>query len=404
MQNYLFQFIKSKAQENERWIECYCQIGKFLVDSGIFTWWTFFTYNGLDAALHFQLAFHSLIIDFCDTDSFELLKKPLYSIASDLLLISKDDAFYHFLSNLLKRAHIIVADLKPVSDENELLRLAYIFSKALKKNAYQDLLAVFLSLAKKHYDEGDISRNFLAKYLEFLNKNCLTELRNNQLFISLRRELGISSDEDEKCAFWDSFNEAGDILSKAAFVETGIVQACCTGNEIDGYLDNLSTLFTSTMLESPFAFFSDLVIAHIFENRPFFDVNIKNFLLSHFIDLFNKVLKMKFEQVSPDEFAELCKVYRALCIECATDDTFNSNSDLIAAKDAFLVSVLRIADGFWEHDKLLQLRMLDSNMNIPNQIPHTTLQSSLSAIVIKIIESNIGKIEASEPFKTFKNT
>lgn len=129
------------------------------------------------------------------------------------------------------------------------------FSKALKKNAYQDLLAVFLSLAKKHYDEGDISRNFLAKYLEFLNKNCLTELRNNQLFISLRRELGISSDEDEKCAFWDSFNEAGDILSKAAFVETGIVQACCTGNEIDGYLDNLSTLFTSTMLESPFAFF-----------------------------------------------------------------------------------------------------------------------------------------------------
>lgn len=404
VQNYLFQFIKSKAQENERWIECYCQIGKFLVDSGIFTWWTFFTYNGLDAALHFQLAFHSLIIDFCDTDSFELLKKPLYSIASDLLLISKDDAFYHFLSNLLKRAHIIVADLKPVSDENELLRLAYIFSKALKKNAYQDLLAVFLSLAKKHYDEGDISRNFLAKYLEFLNKNCLTELRNNQLFISLRRELGISSDEDEKCAFWDSFNEAGDILSKAAFVETGIVQACCTGNEIDGYLDNLSTLFTSTMLESPFAFFSDLVIAHIFENRPFFDVNIKNFLLSHFIDLFNKVLKMKFEQVSPDEFAELCKVYKALCIECATDDTFNSNSDLIAAKDAFLVSVLRIADGFWEHDKLLQLRMLDSNMNIPNQIPHTTLQSSLSSIVIKIIESNIGKIEASEPFKTFKNT
>lgn len=133
VQNYLFQFIKSKAQENERWIECYCQIGKFLVDSGIFTWWTFFTYNGLDAALHFQLAFHSLIIDFCDTDSFELLKKPLYSIASDLLLISKDDAFYHFLSNLLKRAHIIVADLKPVSDENELLRLAYIFSKALKK-------------------------------------------------------------------------------------------------------------------------------------------------------------------------------------------------------------------------------------------------------------------------------
>lgn len=60
--------------------------------------------------------------------------------------------------------------------------------------------------------------------------------------------------------------------------------------------------------------------------------------------------------------------------------------------------------GFGRHDKLLQLRMLDSNMNIPNQIPHTTLQSSLSAIVIKIIESNIGKIEASEPFKTFKNT
>ncbi|QHS75030.1 Mms22p [Saccharomyces paradoxus] len=404
VQNYLLQFVKTKAQENKSWIEYYCRVGKFLVDADIFTWWTFFTYNGLDAALSFQLAFYSLIIDFCDADSFELLRKPLYSIASDLLLISKDNAFYQFLSNLLKRAHIIVTDLKPVSDENELLRLVSVFSKALKKNAYQDILSDLLSMAKKHYDEGDISKNFLTRYLKFLNKNCLTELRNNQLFISLRRELGISSDENEKCGFWDSFNEAGDMLSKAAFVETGIVQACCTGNEIDGYLENLSTLFTSAMLESPFTFFSDLVIAHIFESRPLFDMNIKNFLLCQFINLFNKVLRMRFEQVSPDEFAELCKVYRALCIEYATDDTFNRNSDLITVKDTFLASVLRIADGFWEYDRLSQLRMLDSDMNIPNQIPHSNIQRSLSAIVIKVIERNIGKIEASEPFKIFKNT
>ncbi|CAI4046820.1 hypothetical protein SKDZ_12G3490 [Saccharomyces kudriavzevii ZP591] len=404
VQNYLLQFIKSKAQENIRWIEYYCQVGKFLIDTGAFNWWTFFSYNSLDAPLNFQLAFYSLIVDSCDTDSFELLRKPLYCIASDLLLISKENAFYQFLSNLLKRGHIIVTDLKPASNENELLRLAFMFSKALQKNLYHDLLSSLLTSAKKHSDNGVISKDFLRKYLEFLNKNCLTELRNNQLFISIRRELGVSNDEDEKCRFWNSFNESGDVLSKAAFVETGVVQACCASNEIGGYLENLSTLFNSGMLETPFKFFSNLLIAHIFENSPLFDIKIKNFLLYQFITLFNKVLRIRFEQVSPDEFCELCKLYRVLCIECATDCTFSMNCDLTTSKDAFLSSVLRIADGFWEHSRLLQLKMLDDNMNIPNQISHTNVQNSLSAIVVDIIKKNIGNIEASEPFKNFKNT
>lgn len=140
------------------------------------------------------------------------------------------------------------------------------------------------------------------------------------------------------------------------------------------------------MLETPFKFFSNLLIAHIFENSPLFDIKIKNFLLYQFITLFNKVLRIRFEQVSPDEFCELCKLYRVLCIECATDCTFSMNCDLTTSKDAFLSSVLRIADGFWEHSRLLQLKMLDDNMNIPNQISHTNVQNSLSAIVVDIIK------------------
>lgn len=404
VQNYLLQFIKNKAQGNTTWIEYYCRVGKFLVGAGVFTWWTFFTYNGLDAALNFQLAFDSLIIGFCDIDSFELLRKPLYSIAADLLLKSKDDTFYRFLSNLLKRGHIIATDLIPASNEKELLKLVFLFSKALQKYSYQDLLFTLLALAKNHCEDGDISRDFLAKYLEFLNKNCLTELRNNQLFITLRRELGVSSDEDEKCRFWNSFNESGDILSKVAFVEAGVIQACCVAGEFDGYLDKMSTLFNSVMLENPFTFFSDLVIAHIFEDRPLFDMNIRNFLLYQFITLLNKVLRMRFEQVSPDEFAELCKLYRALCIECVTDDTFGNNKELVNAKGAFSSSVLRIADGFWEHSRLSQLETLDKSMNVPCQIPHTSVQNSLSAIILKIIEDNIEYIKASEPFKQFKST
>ncbi|CAI1597022.1 hypothetical protein SEUBUCD646_0L03670 [Saccharomyces eubayanus] len=404
VQNYLLQFTKSKAQGNTSWIEYYCRVGKFLVDAGVFTWWTFFAYNGLDAALNFQLAFDSLIIDFCDIDSFELLRKPLYSVAADLLLKSQDNSFYQFLSNLLKRGHIIATDLIPASNEKELLKLVSMFSKALQKYSYQDLLSTLLALAKNHCEDGDISRDFLAKYLEFLNKNCLTELRNNQLFITLRREFGVSSDEDEKCRFWNSFNESGDILSKVAFVEAGVIQACCVAGEFDGYLDKLSTLFNSVMLENPFTFFSDLVIAHIFEDRPPFDMNIRNFLLYQFITLLNKVLRMKFEQVSPDEFSELCKLHRALCIECVTDDTFSKNKELVNEKAAFSSSLLRIADGFWEHSRLSQLDTLNKSMNVPCQIPHTSVQNSLSVIVIKIIEDNIEHIKASEPFIQFKST
>ncbi|CAR29530.1 hypothetical protein ZYGR_0AD02120 [Zygosaccharomyces rouxii] len=356
-QRNILQVVKNKVDLSANWIDYYCTVGKFLIQSNVMSWWSFYMYNDVRNSLTNKFYFDCKILQMCDNQSFELIKKSMFTTATNSILQISSTWFRRFLIQLMNRECSIIIDHRYNKSSNDTLNIAKRFVWMLNRLSYNDLLLQFISNLKNCHQKKVVSIEFVTQMLEYLNLKFIDNIKDSHDFFSLKRELGISDIETEKSAFRDAFRSQKDPISQASFVEWGLIHAHSNEEEMKRYMDKLESLFNFSAPEGSFRFFIRLITVHL---RGYF-LHCKRRLLIYFLYLINGVLNARHLQISNSEFLELCMLHKILC---SPNDVMNnaivtedpsSQKNLRAEYLQFQFNVLRIADGFLEFELLAQM-------------------------------------------------
>ncbi|GAV55824.1 hypothetical protein ZYGR_0AY02170 [Zygosaccharomyces rouxii] len=356
-QRNILQIVKNKVYISANWIDYYCTVGKFLIQSNVMSWWSFYMYNDVRNSLTNKFYFDCKILQMCDNQSFELIKKSMFTTATNSILQISSTWFRRFLIQLMNRECSIIVDHSYNKSTNDILHIVKRFVWILGRLSYNDLLLQFISNLKKSHQQKIVSIEIVTHIVEYLNLKFIDNIKDSHDFFSLKRELGISDIETEKSAFREAFRSQKDPISQASFVEWGLIHAHSSEEEMKRYMDKLESLFTFSAPEGPFHFFMKLITVHLNGSFLYF----KKRLLIYFLFLVNKVLNTRHLQISNSEFLELCMLHKILCLP---NDVMNNaivTEDPIIQRNIraeclqFQFNVLRIADGFLEFELLAQM-------------------------------------------------
>lgn len=386
IQSHIFQSVKNFVQESSCWIDYYCSIGKFLIDKHVMSWWSFFMYNSVTGSLSLKLYFDYKIIQLCDPQSFDLLKKSLFSIAADLILQNETPLFRNFVAQLMHRECGMLPD-RVHRSSNGMLHLLKKFVSILNNLSYVDLILKVVENVRLHYQDRKITKEFTVRLIEFLNYNFVDQIKGSHDFLLLKRELGISDAETDKSSFRDVFKTRADYISQSCYIESGLIHACSLGKEIVNYMEKLKSLFTFSVLPNPFQFFVTLIEAHLVNvDKDIFQFKIK--VVTYYLKLVNDILIARFHQVRAAEFLEQCKLYKALCRGLCLFELRNLPEGTLFLHESlrFQISILQIAHGFWEYDLLVnESKSFLAGKAETNEI----METSLSIKIDKIAKENL---------------
>ncbi|AQZ11608.1 MMS22 (YLR320W) [Zygosaccharomyces parabailii] len=397
VQENLLQIIKGKIHLSTNWIDYYCTIGNFLIQEDAFSWWSFYMYNDLTDSLMNKFYFYCKILQLCDSQSFELIKRTMFETATKYILHNDSTWFRRFLVILLDREHIIISEHPSGKLPSGTLYVVKKFLLTLSRLSYNDLLLKFISDLQKYYQEGIIDRELIFQLVEYLNLNFVDYVKSSHDFFLLKRELGISDIETEKSTFRDVFKSHKQPIPQSCFIESGIIHACSTGTqEVSNYMQKLKSLFNSSTLPNFFRFFVNLIAAHLqSESKELltFKLQIGGFILY----LINDFLKSKYLQVKPDEFLELCKLHILLCSYDNATIEQERKQHFRKENIQFQINVLRIADGFSDYHLLAQRskEFLIGN-NRPNSPPDDELSAKVDEITRHFINVDL-HVELLQP-------
>ncbi|GCE99882.1 hypothetical protein ZYGM_003550 [Zygosaccharomyces mellis] len=355
-QKNILQIIKNKVYTSANWIDYYCTVGKFLIQSNVMSWWSFYMYNDVRDSLTNKFYFDCKILQMCDNQSFELIKKSMFTTATNSILQISSPWFCRFLIQLINRECSIIIDRSFNMSKDDTLHIVKRFVWILNKLSYNDLLLQFISHLKKSHQQKIINTEFVAQIVEYLNLKFIDTIKDSHDFFSLKRALGISDIETEKSTFRDAFRSQRDSIFQASFVEWGLIQAHSNREEMKRYIDKLESLFNFSIPEGIFHFFIKLITVHLRGSFLYF----KRRLLIYFFYLINEILNTRYLQISNSEFLELCLLHRILC---SSNDVTNNTTvtedpviqNLRAECLQFQLYVLKIADGFLEFGLLARM-------------------------------------------------
>ncbi|CDH15442.1 uncharacterized protein ZBAI_07229 [Zygosaccharomyces bailii ISA1307] len=397
VQENLLQIIKGKIHLSTNWIDYYCTIGNFLIQEDSFSWWSFYTYNDLTDSPMNKFYFYCKILQLCDSQSFELIKRTMFESATSYILHNDSTWFRHFLALLLNREHTIISEHLSGKLPSGTLYIVKKFLLTLSRLSYNDLLLKFISDLQKYYQKGTIDKEIIFQLVEYLNLNFVDYVKCSHDFFLLKRELGISDIETEKSAFRDVFKSHKQSIPQSCFIESGIIHACSTGTqEVNNYMEKLQSLFNSSFLPNFFRFFANLIAAHLqSESKELltFKLQIGGFMLY----LINDFLKSKYLQVTPDEFLELCKLHILLCSYDNATIEQERKQHFRKENIQFQINVLRIADGFSDYRLLAQRskEFLIGNTR-PNSPPDNELSAKIDEITRQFLNVDL-HVELLQP-------
>lgn len=390
-QRNILQIVKNKVYISANWIDYYCTVGKFLIQSNVMSWWSFYMYNDVRNSLTNKFYFDCKILQMCDNQSFELIKKSMFSSATNAILQTSSTWFHRFLIQLMNRECSIIIDHSFSKSKGDILHIVKRFLWILNKLSYNDLLLQFISNLKKSHQQKTVTVEFVTQIVEYLNVKFIDNIKDSHDFFSLKRELGISDIETEKSAFRDAFRSQKDLVSQATFIEWGLIYAHSNEEEMKSYMDKLESLFSFFASERSFHFFIRLIVVHLHGSFLY----CKRRLLIYFLFLINEVLRTRHLQISNVEFLELCMLHKILC---SPNDVMNNATitedpiiqNLRAECLRFQFNILRIADGFLEFELLAQMsrKFLNGNQWLGEPLNDGVLDVELSNKINDIFRRN----------------
>lgn len=353
----LFQTVQKFVQKSTTWIEHYCAIGKFLIDNNVMTWWSFFVYNNVKSDLRGQLEFYQRLTQLCDTQSFEMIKRSLFETATASFFKEKSVLFAKFINTLIDRETGRKSALDLPSTIDSTLHLLKPFVSVLSKLSYDDLIVSLISEIRHLYQKNTIQKSYATQLIGFFNTHFVDQIKNSHDFLALKRELGISNEETDKSSFRDLLKLCADPISQACFIESGLIHATATADEISNYLGKLKSLFVFPVITSPFRFFVTLIEAHLVGDKEDGFLHIKIGIVAYYLRLLNEVLTARFQQVTEDEFLELCRLFKVMCPRLPYSPLTNIAGNRAYAYESvrFQIMTLGIAQGFSEFSMLVEL-------------------------------------------------
>lgn len=385
-QNNLFQVVKNYAQTSTSWIDHYCEIGKFLIKRQVMSWWSFFMYNDIHGPFSTKLYFDYKVIQLCDAQSFDLVKKPLFSLATDEIFINETPLFVSFLNKLINRENPTIADFNDQKTGVTNFSLVKRLFSTLHNLSYNELLLKLIANLKKCYQEKHLTLTFVRPLVEFVNINFVDLLKNSHDFLFLKRELGISDKETDKSSFRDAFRSQIGFISQACYIESGLLHAFTIREELSDYMEKLYSLFAFPSLSSPFFFFGSIIEAHLVDAVDPEHSRLKTCVNLHFLKLLNDALIERYLQVTANEFLELCKLHKALCENLLLFELqeFLEGQNFLYEIVRYQLYTLKIADGFWEFDLLME----QSKKFLSGQEKRNTVKTILSDKINAVVQEH----------------
>ncbi|QLG73285.1 hypothetical protein HG535_0E03690 [Zygotorulaspora mrakii] len=352
----LFQGFKRCAHESTGWIDYYCKIGQFLIEKQVISWWSFYMYNKIQGSSSKMLCFDHKIVQLCDSHSFDLIKKPLFSMAVDEILRNETTLFACFIKELLNREKGTTTSYDFHQTEANKLHVIKRLCTVMSALSYKDLMSKLISNIKKYYQNKSLTISFVKPLVEFLNSNHVDLIKSSHDFLFLKRELKISDKETDKSHFRHIFVSQRDPILRACYIEEGLIHASAIKEGVEDYMEKLSSLFSFPSFSDPFAFFSTLIEAHLVpnENNDLFQRKVSIGL--YYLRLINDILISRYLQVEVNAFLELCKMHKTLCTKIRWSDfqAFATGRYFLFETMRYQLNVLRIADGFWELKPLME--------------------------------------------------
>lgn len=368
----LFQTVQGLVHDSGLWIDHYCTVGKFLIENNILTWWTFYMYNNVKNSPAFRLQFSYQIARLCDQQSFDLIKRSLFETAAESFFRDKSALFAHFVSKLIDREDESGKrfKLRSMVDVSS-IRLEP-FVSVLSKLSYSDLIFKLVSQVRLLYRDGEISVEVANRLTNIFNLKFVDQVKDNYDFLLLKRDLEISDRETDKSSFREAFKSFHDTLSQICFLERGLIQAANTDDELAEYLDKIKSLFTFSVISDPFYFVTSIIDAHLRGRRDCWHVKAR--IVALYLLLMNEVLVARFSQVSPNEFLDLCRLFRIVCerLPLAELKCHPSMGLYIQESIKFQVIVLKISQGFLEQESLIACSKSFLHGTKPKTLPKST--------------------------------
>ena len=363
VQKFLMPAIKVEAQKSIVWVNNYCKIGEYLVDCSVLSWWSLYTYNSLDGGYDIKVRFNTKLVRLCDTESFEALRKPLFTFATEHLLDDDSNTFNEFLEALAGKESGLSSSPSsslysgfPQGSTRGLVSRLNSFFRVLSRLGYNDLMLKLLDQVATKFESKKLSKETGEQIINYLDKNYIDTVKNHPSFILLRRKLNISSFETERSEFRDDFSKLDSNVERACFVERLLLKSLTDESSLPIVEDKIGSLFGSSSVPLPiFSVFQYLVRAHASIRTPHLK-GISESVLAHLLRILNKALSSRFYQFTDREFNDICGIYLELCKRWGTprDIDLLQQNVLYQQMLEFELNVLNTSSGFLEYSLLLR--------------------------------------------------
>ncbi|CCE63570.1 hypothetical protein TPHA_0F00840 [Tetrapisispora phaffii CBS 4417] len=354
--NRLLPTIKDVLKDNRYWIDAFCKIGSYLIKSGDISWWSLLVYTDMDHSLDDKIYFFNKVLLMCDNRSFGMIKQYMYGIIIELIFTKSDELFENFINNLLKRENAVEYLYIDSSPENQKLQACKRLFAVLAECPDNTLLDRLIRTIQDRHLDNSLPHESVFSLISFLNSKYIDSIKHNNIFIILKRELGISDVEFEKSSFRDTIKNFTNINDRAEFIENCLVESLSVQGEAIMLSEKLISLFNSNMHMNTIGMFSDLVKCHILSNsikQNTFMLAITGFLLQ----ILNSHIENIFGQLSSEEFTNIHGMLLSLCKSFSfTDSNVDDYLNVIIEETSRLfISSLQISEGFKEYNLICKL-------------------------------------------------
>ncbi|CCH62088.1 hypothetical protein TBLA_0G01420 [Henningerozyma blattae CBS 6284] len=385
--NHIFKLITSNVSKSKSFINDYCTIGNFIGKSGEISWWSLFTFNGLEEGSSDKIYFFTKLLEIADNQSFDLIKEHLLRVTVDNIIKKDDVWFKSFVIKLLSRCKHTSLNKYNVLESYDIFSLLRSLFSILATFKYYELGNQLISNLLTYYELQLVTKSFATSIINFLNVKYIDFIKSSHAFSTFKVELGISNIETEKSEFRDSFISCIDVNKKIEFIETGLIHSCLSSENFQIFSGKFQALFNSENSVRTFKFLPVLFNAHLSVTSDTllkFKVTMMTFILNNV----NQVIQKRYGQISEQEFPGLHELFKLQpSVWKLFDGSILLDVGFYREYTEFESSVLEISQGFTEYFELKAISTAIENVHkedicTGNGRAEFTIQNSSSCTLV----------------------